>query len=391
MCCEKRYVLVPGILKIIVRYILEMFDESENNTSLVASENYERPFHSPETYRLMDTNREHEIEIDVDMTENNDDDRELFVYPFVVPCGYEGGDEYDWEDFENTDADDDSTSKSVLREENQKLIQECFSFPKQEIVLDRKFIEAGFGDSYPYHGDSWGWFKHLEQLCDKQFVMARIYLEQFEKFSHFVEEFRFIIGPEYMKKVIVESIKEACFGDRWFHRVECYCRFGRKCLLSSMICEERRFRDEGTIEIANNCCSVTGQYLSLPTKYGKEYDRNKLYVKQYKDYCENILKLEVQIEEVINSDICSRHEETYHLGEITWALVEGRLTDVGILLDHFWNKYYDSGFRLLEYEWYTYQWNYKPFATEYLSKSARVKGSYRRMFPYGSSYESRYE
>ena len=61
-------------------------------------------------------------------------------------------------------------------------------------------------------------------------------------------------------------------------------------------------------------------------------------------FLENILKLELQIEEVKNSDICSYHKETYHLTEITWALMGGCLTDVGILLfDHFWKKYYDSG------------------------------------------------
>ena len=75
---------------------------------------------------------------------------------------------------------------------------------------------------------------------------------------------------------------------------------------------------------------------------------HKVYVEEYKDYCDNILKLELQIEQVIESDICLYHEETYHLTEITWALVEGRLTDVGILLDHFWNNYYDSGIELLD-------------------------------------------
>ena len=85
-----------------------MIDESENNTRLVELENYEWPFHSPETYRLMDTNRGDEIEMDVDTTVNNGDNRDKFVYPFVVPCGYEGGDEYDWEDFEYTSARRDS-------------------------------------------------------------------------------------------------------------------------------------------------------------------------------------------------------------------------------------------------------------------------------------------
>ena len=62
-----------------------MNDQSENNIMLEKLENYERPFHSPETYRRMDTNRGDEIEIDVDMTVNYNDDRELFVYPFVCP------------------------------------------------------------------------------------------------------------------------------------------------------------------------------------------------------------------------------------------------------------------------------------------------------------------
>ena len=362
-----------------------MNDESENNTGLVALENYERPFHLPETYRRMDTNRGDEIEIDVDMTVNNDDDRELFVYPFVVPCGYEGGDEYDWEDFEYTSARRDSNSISVLREENEKLLQECFSFPQQEIVLDRTLIEAGFENTYPYENTYYGgWCYHLNQLCDTQFRMARAYLERFEEFSHFVEEFRLIIGPDYMKKMIVEKIKDSCFGNGWgwCNSIECYCRFGRQSFFPSMICGERRFHDEGTIEIAKNCCSVTGQYLSLPKNYEKEYDNHQLYVKEYKDYCENILKLEPQIEEVIKSDICSYHKETHHLSEITWALEEGRLTDVGILLNHFWKKYYDSGLELLDYEWCKYRWSYKPFEKEYLSKSARVKGSYRGMFRY---------